>query len=160
MTEAGPGRKICSQSPSLTPWRTSGRHTDTSSWPASSLPAVTMLCSRMASSPCGKTTGTSGVAAGCSVLLNNSATRNWTVCGWRHCYVCWGRVSRNSARRYVEPLSTSAPKGTRLLCGQVRQRTKQESCILGTYTKSVWASLRRPSLGTRPMQTLLPRVIL
>lgn len=47
------------------------------------------------------------------------------------CYACLGRVLRNTVRRSVEPLSTSAPRGTRLLCGQVKQRTKQECCTSG-----------------------------
>nr|ABB88900.1 oocyte-specific eukaryotic translation initiation factor 4E-like isoform 7 [Mus musculus] len=50
-----------------------------------------------ASCPCGKTTETSRVAAGCSALTNNCATSNWTVCGWRRCCVWLGIVLRNTA---------------------------------------------------------------
>ena len=73
------------------------------------------------------------------------------------CCVSSGRALGSTARKCVEPSSTSEPRGTRLLCGHGRQRTRRVCYTLDVSTKSSWASPQRPSLGTRPTQTQPPR---
>ena len=47
------------------------------------------------------------------------------------CCVSSGRALGSTARKYVGPSSTSEPRGTRLLCGHGRQRTRKACYTLG-----------------------------
>ncbi|XP_046695245.1 eukaryotic translation initiation factor 4E-1B isoform X2 [Silurus meridionalis] len=110
--------------------------------PVNSRQGATIQCSRMESSPCGRTEAINAAAVGSLRSPNSRDTLISTAIGWRRCCASWVRVLAPTVETSAVRSLTFVPKETKSPSGRQTQRTRRLSRISGGNIKRVSAFQR------------------